>query len=383
MRLQRGVISVDDHVQEHPEVWKSRMSWAKFGDRIPHVERQPEGTERWMVDGKVVSLLGAASDGVAAVGAAMPDPTREPRTWSEVPTVAYVPHERLRAMDMDGIDVSVLYPNVAGLAGETLGRIADSELELACVRAYNDFLVEEWAKTSERFVPQCIVPLGPIEEAVFEVRRAVAKGHRGVVFPAVPWHLRPVPHINEPYWDPLWTAAEELDVPLCLHAGSSEMIQFPADPRTLSPELQAALRNITRPASSIQVVANFLYSGILERHPRLRVVFAESTITWGAYELEIADHHHERMRIGLEGHPVKPSELFRRQCFYTGWYDRAGIKARRHIGTEHILWGTSFPLTTSTWPNTKTYLERAMSGVPADEQDKIKWANAARLYHLV
>ena len=80
MELKYGFISADDHVQEHPEVWTKRMSKAKWGDRIPHVERQADGTERWVVDGKKVDL-----PGVALAGAAMPDRAREPQRWEEVP----------------------------------------------------------------------------------------------------------------------------------------------------------------------------------------------------------------------------------------------------------------------------------------------------------
>ena len=83
MELKYGFISADDHVQEHPEVWTKRMSKAKWGDRIPHVERQADGTERWVVDGKKVDL-----PGVALAGAAMPDRAREPQRWEDVPGVA-------------------------------------------------------------------------------------------------------------------------------------------------------------------------------------------------------------------------------------------------------------------------------------------------------
>src|SRR5439155_12107587 len=135
--------------------------------------------------------------GVASAGVAMSDRAREPQRWSEVPKVAYDPTARLQAMDVDGVDYSVLYPTVAGLAGETFGRLTDPALELACVQAYNDWLIEEWAGTSQRFIPQCIVPLFPAEATVAEIKRAVARGHRGVIYPAVPMELREVPHVNE------------------------------------------------------------------------------------------------------------------------------------------------------------------------------------------
>src|SRR4029450_13843126 len=252
MELKYGFISADDHVQEHPEVWTQRLSKAKWGDRIPHLERQTDGTEQWVVDGQKMDL-----PGVALAGAAMPDRAREPQRWEEVPKITYVPGERLTAMNVDGVDYSVFYPIVAGRAGETFGRLSDAELELACVQAYNDWLIEEWASVSPRLVPQCIAPLFPIEATVAEIRRAVAKGHKGVVYPGVPMLLRDVPHINEPVYDPLWATCQELEVPICFHAGASPKMQFPAY-QDLSPGQAAALAALTRPVSSVQLVANFL-----------------------------------------------------------------------------------------------------------------------------
>ena len=150
----------------------------------------------------------------------MPDRTNEPARWDEAPPAAYNPADRLRLMDAAGVDYSVLYPTVAGLAGEAFGRLTDPELELACVQAYNDWLIEEWAGASTRFIPQCIVPIGPIDATVAEIRRAVGLGHRGVVFPSMPMHLRAVPHVSGPEYDPVWAVCEELDVPSVPPRGS-------------------------------------------------------------------------------------------------------------------------------------------------------------------
>jgi len=213
MEQKDGFISVDDHVLEHPQVWTQRLSQAKWGNRIPHVERQADGTEYWLVDGQRLPLKG-----IAAVGAAMGDRSHEPQRWEEVPKIASLASERLKAIDADGVDYSVLYPTVAGLAGETFGRITDPDLELVCVQAYNDWLIEEWASVSHRFIPQCLVPLYPVEATVKEIKRAVTKGHKGVIYPGMPMHLRKVPHINDPQYDPLWATCQELGVPICFLA---------------------------------------------------------------------------------------------------------------------------------------------------------------------
>src|SRR5437870_9546462 len=85
-----GLISVDDHVQEPPELWTRRLSKTKWGDRLPHFERQSDGTERWVVDGSALPL-----SGVGLTGALMDDRNRVPQRWEEVPKAAYVPAERL------------------------------------------------------------------------------------------------------------------------------------------------------------------------------------------------------------------------------------------------------------------------------------------------
>lgn len=370
------LISVDDHVQEPPDLWASRLSKSRWGDRVPHVERQPDGTERWVVDGKPIPL-----GGVASAQAVMPDRSAQPQRWEDVPRVVYDPAERLRAMDADGVDYSVLYPTVAGVGGETFGRLTDPDLELACVQAYNDWLIEGWAAASPRFIPQCIVPLWPAEATIGEMRRAVAKGHRGVVYPAVPMELREVPHINGPEYDPIWSACEELGVPICFHAGSATSIQAP--PHGLSPKVADAFGAITRSASTVALLVNLLISRLLLRHPELKVVLAESTLGWGPYLLEYVDHQFREDGLDRDSaYTMKPSEMFRQHCYLTGWYDRAAIQTRRFIGAENILWATNFPLATSTWPNTRETIERCLEGVPPDEREAILWGNAARLYRL-
>jgi len=370
------VISVDDHVLERPAVWTARLSSARWGVRIPHIQPDADGTDNWVVDGQARRL-----DGLVPVGALLADRAQPATRWSEVPKAAYEPSERLQAMDADGVEASVLYPTVAGSAGETFGRITDPELELACVQAYNDWLIDEWAAASPRFIPQCIVPIWPPKITVAEIRRAVGRGHRGVVFPSVPMELRDVPHVNEPDYDPVWSVCEELAVPLCLHAGASEAIQVPV-PADFSPARAAAFQSVTRQASSISILVHLLISRVLMRHPKLKVVFAESSLSWGAYQVEFADQQFKEDGLMLEGYDLLPSQLFQRQCYFTGWYGRAGIDTREIIGIDNIMWGTNFPRSTSTWPHTQAELAEVLRGVPESDRDRILFQNAADLYRV-
>ena len=376
MKLKYEMISADDHVQEHPEVWTSRLSKAKWGERIPQIARTSDGSDHWMVDGKPIAL-----PGIAMAAAAMADRAQTLNRWDEVPPAIYSAPERLKAMDTDGVDYSVLYPSVGGLAGETFGKLEDGDLELACVQAYNDWLIDEWARVSPRFVPQCLVPIWPMERTVAEIQRAVAKGHKGVIYPASPMELRAVPHINEPAYDPLWATCQELGVPLCFHAGGSGKIQMrPGD--SFTPAVAAAFGGVIRSVSSVAVVANFLLSRVLDRFPKLKVVFAESSLGWGAYEIEYADYQSAADGLPSEGYALKPSELFQRQCYFTCWYDRWSLGVRKYLGSHNILWSSHFPLASSSWPNSRRQAELIFAGVSQEERRLIQWENAAELYSL-
>jgi len=367
------IISAVDRVIEPPDIWTRRLSKAKFAERLPRLERHDDGADVWIIDGRVTPLAD-----IAHIGALMSDRANVPTRWDEIPKASYDPAVRLKAMTDDGVDCAVLYPSLAGFSGERFGVIADPELELACAQAYNDWLIDEWLARSRRFIPQCLVPLSPIAATVAEIRRAVARGHRGVIFPAAPMQLRDLPHINGAEYDPVWACCQELDVPLCFHAGSTaKLFEFPRSPH-LPAELAAALQAVNRPASAVFDLVNILFSRILLRFPKLKVIFAESTIGWGTYLLEYADHQYEQDHCDYE---LKPSEMFHRQCYLTTWYDDVKINAR-HIGVGNILWSTNFPTANSTWPDTRRVAEKCLAGLNDAEQQQILSANAAKLYKL-
>ncbi len=370
MLSSRKLFSAVDHVIEHPDLWRQRLS-KKWRERIPHLEQTADGADYWSVDGRKVSLNESAQ-----VGALMPDRGRTAARWEEMPATAFLPKERLQAMDKDGVECAVLYPGVAGFSGEIFAAIGEPELELDCVKAYNDWLIEEWAGTSKRFIAQCLVPISSIPAAVGEIKRSVENGHRGVIVPAAPMHVRALPHINSAHYDPIWAICQELDVPLCFHAGSApDLCQMPLA-TTLAPELAAALQSVIRPASAVFELVNMLFSRILLRFSALKVVFAESTIGWGTFLLEYADHQYEQDHCNYE---LKPSEMFHRQCYLTTWYDPVKINAP-HIGVDNILWASNFPTANSTWPESRDYANRCLAGISELQQEQILYGNAARLY---
>ena len=378
MALRFGVISVDDHVVEPPDLWARGMSQAKWGDRLPHVAARADGTERWVIEGQV-----RAASSLFATGALSKDRGSEPQAWSQVPQSAYDPHARLAAMDADGIDYSVLYPSAAGVSGEVICAIKDLDLQVECARVYNDWILEVWAGSSSRFVPQAILPAGSIEAAAAEAMRAVDRGHKGIIMPAQPSQINPAaPHLYKPDWDALWTIIQELDVPVCFHAGSAPSVMF-----EISPAYDAAgaraFDNVRQSAGSAALINGMVLSGILYRFPRLQPVFPGSAIDYVPFALEALDHQWERQRLAEnEGFMQRPSEIFHRQCYVTTWREKVGLRNRNYVGPDRILWESEFPRSTSTYPESARMIENNFAEVPAQERELILWRNAARLYKV-
>jgi uncharacterized protein len=372
-------ISTNEHVIESPDVWTSRLSKQKWADRVPHIIAKDDGSEVWLIDGREYPLLGSGS-----AAACMPDRGDEPRRWADIPAVITDPARRAAAMEEQGVDYAVLYPSVAGIAGETFGRIEDPELELACVRAYNDWVLETWAAASPKFIAQCIVPLSSFELMEAEIRRSIAKGHKGVIVPGIPDQVRKgAPHINDHGYDPVWRSCEELGVPVSFHAGvvpSMELEPYAGYP----PAVQAAFKAITRPASGTAMLSNILISGILERFPKLKVVFAESTMGLTNFSIEGSDYGFRMWRLDERyGHKIRPSALFQRNCYIVGWYDRLNLRnVMDYLGASSLLWSTKFPLGTSPWPDTKKQIAESFEGIAEPDRRKVLWTNAAELYRL-
>jgi predicted TIM-barrel fold metal-dependent hydrolase len=312
----------------------------------------------------------------------MGDPLRKtfPQRWEEVPKFVYDPAERLKALDRDGVDGEVLFPNDP-VQSATFFQ-GDAEFELACVQAYNDGLAE-WRELSDRYVPLAIVPyLSGIEASVKEAERAVKKGHRGLVMLAEPSRTRPgLTHFNDPWWDPLWATCQDMEVPIHWHSGAGLRVSIPRW-TGFTPNQGQAMGPAGGFSTQAQFIPNLIFSGVLDRFPRLKWVCAETGIGWVNYVLEACDHEWERRHLWTQGIVTRPSELFKRQIYVDFWYERAGVELRHLVGIENIMWESDFPHSTSTFPESREFVERTLKGVPENERKQLLYGNAMRLYGL-
>ena len=213
MEIKYGLISADSHAAFAKDDFTSRMSAGKWGDKIPHIASRDRGgkiTDGWSI------YDGAPGGQVCNCPALMGEPFPHwPTRWEEVPRMAYDPQERLKALDIDGVDAEVLFPNPPGGNYFSFG---DADFELDAVRAYNDILAD-WTRVSDRYWPLAALPLLQAPAGIArEVERAVEGGHRGInVMGRMPKGL---PHLADPSWDPIWDVCEQLGVPIHFHGSA-------------------------------------------------------------------------------------------------------------------------------------------------------------------
>ncbi len=283
------------------------------------------------------------------------------------------PAERLKDMDLDGVQADVIYTTL----GFRQFWFTDAALQRACFRVYNDWLADYCAHAPQRLVGLALISLHDIDEAIKELRRCADRGLKGALIWASPPEDRPY---SAPLYDPFWAAAQDLGMPISLHsitgagAESRLAIKQPLDRYVRSTVLSHEVQ---------RTLVVLICSGVLERFPDLKLVSAENEVGWLPFFLQKLDQAREEYQY-LYPVPLKlkPSEYFRRQIFATFIDDPVGVASREFVGVENIMWSSDYPHTVSTWPHSREVVERDFKGVPDDEKRLIVRENVARLYGL-
>jgi predicted TIM-barrel fold metal-dependent hydrolase len=389
------IISVDDHVIEPPNVWLDRLP-SKYHDVGPRIERMPleeitmiggayqikPGTEGPPVDWWVYEDLQMPHRRIiAAVGFDRDDITLTGITYDEMRPGCYDPEARVADMEMNHVDGSLCFPTFPRFCGQTFLEAKDRELAMLCVKAYNDWMVEEWCGDSAGvLIPLCLVPLWDAEEAAAEIRRNAARGVRAVAFSETPAHLGlPSVHSPDRYWDPFFQACAETGTVVCMHIGSSS--RMPSTSSDAPPAVGATLSFNNAMGS----LADFLFSGVLVRFPDLKLAYSEGQIGWIPYILERADDVWEQHRAWAgvgDIVPDPPSSYYYRQVFGCFFRDQHGIDSLDAVGVDNITFETDYPHSDSTWPDTKKIALDMMGHLPDDVVYKIVRGNAIRMLGL-
>jgi len=370
------IISVDDHVIEHPRVWLDRVP-SKFGDAIPRIERLDDGNDWWIYEGKKAGNFALN----AVAGKPREEFGVEPRTYDDMRPGCHDINERLKDMDIEGVWAEVAFPNMPGFAGRVFEESSDMELAEACTRAYNDWILDEWcASAPGRQIPVVILPYWDINASVKELYRTAEKGARTYSFLELP-HMRGFPSYHTDHWDPLFAATVEVDMAVSVHFGStgaSDMI-----PPEGGHSGGVNINRITvMGLNSAFAMTQMLTSRMFHKFPTLRVALSEGGIGWMPYLLERIDYVWDRHRWYNDiNREIPPSELFKDHIFGCFIYDEAGIEARHRIGVDQIMFESDYPHSDSNWPDTRKLLEASLADVPDEEARKIVELNARRVYN--
>lgn len=374
------VIDTDTHITEPPDLWTSRLP-RKYHDSAPHVVVDPRlQIEVWKI-GAGQSFLPVGHSAVAG----WPEPfPAGPRGFSEVPPAACNAVARLAYMDSLGIWASALYPNVGGFGNQDFLKIPDAELRLACVRAYNDFLLEWCAAERARFIPICATPYWDIRATVQEIERCAALGFQGILFTGEP-DKNGFPILADPHWEPLWRCAEETGLPVSFHIGSADFTADFSKSRLEHMGLAAAnaRAGVCLFIENGKQIVDLLLSGVLPRHPRLRVVSVESGIGWLPFLLEAVDYAFGQSRVERQRREFEqlPSAYFRRQVYACYFFEEvAPQRLLDLIGSDNVLFETDYPHPICLYGNVREKIDAGLAGQSPETRRKLLFENAARLY---
>ena len=391
------IISVDDHVVEPANLWQDRLP-AKHRETGPRVVLAPRGDVTFK-GGKLSVAIGEPGSGPdvawwfyeslrrplmrldASVGYDRDEVDLRLVSYDEMRPGAYSVKPRLEDMDTNWIESSLCFPTFPRFCGQTFTEAKDKELALLCVRAYNDWTIEEWCGPAEgRLIPLIIVPLWDAQLAADEVRRNAARGVHAVCFSEIPPFLGlPSIHDKDNYWDPFFAACEETQTTINMHIGSSS--KMPSTSADAPPAVGSTLTF----ANSCYSLVDWLMSGVFTRFPQLTIAYSEGSIGWLPYVLHRADVVWQENRGwgGVADKVVEPpSELFRKHVYGCFFDDPHGLRNLDAIGVDNVTYESDYPHSDSTWPNTRAVAEDQMKHLDDETITKIVRGNAIRMLHL-
>jgi predicted TIM-barrel fold metal-dependent hydrolase len=353
------LVSVDDHVVEPPDVFDHHLP-AKYKDIAPRIERQADGTDRW-----IFCDFNIPNVGLNAVAGRPPEEYGiDPTSFEELRPGTYDVKNRLLDMSANGLLGSLNFPSLPGFAGRLFAALDDKDAALALCRAYNDWHIDEWCGAApERFIPLAIPPIWDVNALADEVRRVAKKGCHAITFPENPVPLD-FPSLHSDYWDPFWKACDELGTIVCMHIGSSGKLVVTAMDAPMDVMITLQPMNI------VQAAADLIFSPVIRKFPNVTFALSEGGIGWIPYFLERLDHSytiHKSWTFADFGDKL-PSQVFMERVILCFIEDDFGARHAREIGTDRICIETDYPHSDAIWPNAP---ERLMQGFgPTDLTDQ-------------
>jgi len=293
---------------------------------------------------------------------------------------------RLREVEADGIIGEVLFPDGAPFGAGGLGSARTRfprELELAGGHAYNRWLADFVEPHPERFAAQAIISLLDVDQAVADVHWAANHGFKGLVMPGMDDDL---PMFWSSVYEPFWSACEETGLCLNFHGGIGQPTYGGAQLEGVPSNVRMRVSVFEFPFFAHRPLWFLIWSGVLERHPGLQIVFTEQHSDWVLQVIAQLDHswHNGTMERSIRSIvPHPPSHYFRRQVHLgSSVLARGEVLNHQQIGSGTMMFGADFPHPEGTWGKTLPYLQATVgaSDMSDDEVTAFLGGNAAALF---
>ena len=366
------VISSDSHIVEPRDLWETRLE-PKYRDQAPHIVRLEDGSDYWFCqDTNMMGMFPGTQPGTRFEE---PENLTLAGTFEGVQIGGYIPDEHVKDMDADGIDIGVLYPSCAVALFVTM---QDSDFLTALFRAYNNWLADFCKTYPHRLKGIAMINVDDVEVGIKEMQRCAKLGFVGSMITVYPPLGKS--YIN-PEYEPLWAAAQDLDMPRSLHIGTNR-----PGPDESSP-ITGSLSDLTNIDHWVRMsVSDIIFGGVFRRYPKLQVGSIEMELSWVPHFLDRMDYNYTQ-RAPREGwlrfdDDLLPSDYFHRNVFLGFQEDALGIRDRDIIGVDNILWSSDYPHQESTFPKSQEILEEILAECTEEEKAKITGGNAARVYNL-
>jgi uncharacterized protein len=373
------VIDADAHMHEPQYLWE-RYVEPKYRDQVPKVAFMDGTFMVYEPDGKIIPNGEVQK----------PRPENSAQVMEEKYGEAYhtwwSPETRLKDMGRFGWDIQVLLPT--GSNGNFAYRVAlkDVNLGAAMCRAYNNWCHEYCSADPKRLKFVAVLPGSDIDEMTKEARRAVqelgAVSVRNPLLPAGKW-------LHDPEYDAVWALACDLDFPISVHGEYRQQRFHPF--KGLGTEnrqdIKLAILNLDHalgfPCDNMATLGHFIFTGILERFPKLRLGILESNAGWLPFWLGRMDDHTHGRNTALrkpENLSMLPSEYFMRQCLISCDSDEKALKYTvEHLKGENIVWNTDYPHPDAIEP-ARALPDFDAQPISEEAKGKILWDNAIKLY---
>ena len=289
------------------------------------------------------------------------------------------PDRHLKELALDGVVADIIFPDGSQqnappfrCASGPGDKGANHKLQGIGAWAYNRWLADFVSYAPKRIGGLALMTIHDIDEAVRQVTWAKEHGLRGVLLPA---GVGDLPFYHHPRYEPIWSVCEDLGMPIHTHVGSATP-DYGDLPGSLTIFATESMWFSHRPFWYL------LWGAVFERHPKLKMVFAEQGADWVPDLITLLDFMyetyfaHEQKRLSL-----KPSEYWQRQCTVQAMFlSHKEVSMRHAIGIENMTWGSDYPHYEGSWPKSIGHLRTLLDGVPEDEVRALLSGNAARVY---